>query len=259
MTIDHLDEYDAQLSQLDASLKRLSNGLYYKLKRLGNRVRFKPSLQVYASLDELGKRAEAMRLMTAVAELYASAPESRDHIRGIFERYGYVRAVLWPSQEPTTPEHFRLWLLVISMRDAGDDPRDMAYCVSKACKVAISADVDVGPILESVAAISNDRREYRFGSSVVFGASMRDVMLEAKDRYLRGEPCPLWRWLDAPPPSPAESKHRWDLEFYNRLGLERSDQPCRKEGCPRGAVDQSAYCRVHHFEMVMGKPCPFSH
>jgi hypothetical protein len=135
------------------------------------------------------------------------------------------------------------------MRDAGDDPRDMAYCVSKACKVAVPAGVDVGPILESVAAISSDQRPYGVG------VSMREVMLEAmlktKDYWLDYD-----AWQRS---SPAENKHRWDLAFYDGLGLERSDQPCRKEGCLRGAVAQSVYCRVHHFEMVKGEPCPFSH
>jgi hypothetical protein len=229
MITDHINDYDAQLKELDS-----------KLKPLGDRP-YENGTRKYASpLDELGVRTEAVRLMTGVKELYAgSNPETRDRIRDIFTRYCYVRWALWPSQEPTTPELFRLQLLAISMRDAGDDPRDMVLWVSRACKVAVSAGVDVGPVLESVAAISSDQEQYRYRGS------MREVMLEAK-RY--------WLSDDAllPPPSP-------DLAFYNRLGLERSDQPCRKEGCLRGAVVQSVYCRVHHFEMVMGKPCPFSH
>jgi hypothetical protein len=85
-----------------------------------------------------------------------------------------------------------------------------------------------------------------------------DLLLESYAYYLRFDaflPSPG----APPPPPPVEIKHRSDLAFYDRLGLERSDQFCSKEGCRRGAVDQSIYCRVHHFEMVKGEPCPFSH
>jgi hypothetical protein len=83
-----------------------------------------------------------------------------------------------------------------------------------------------------------------------------DLLLASYVYYLRFD-----AFLDSPdeeaspPPSAAERK---DLAFYNALGPERNDIPCRREGCRRGAVAQSAYCRVHHYEMVMGEPCPFS-
>ena len=162
MIIDRLGEYDAALSQLETKLQPM-------------RARI-PEKSYEHPLDELGVRAEAMRLMAAVAELYDSTPESRERIRGMFGRYRFVSGVLWPNEEPTTPELFRLWLLGISMRDGGDDPRDMAFSVLRACGVAVSAGVDVGPILASVAAISNDRSKYGFG------VSMREVMIEAKNR-----------------------------------------------------------------------------
>jgi hypothetical protein len=84
-----------------------------------------------------------------------------------------------------------------------------------------------------------------------------DLLLASFAYYLRFDaflPAP-----DAPPPPPAfVSMRRSDLAFYNLLGPERSDKSCSKEGCRRGAVDLSIYCRVHHFEMIKGKPCPFS-
>lgn len=169
MTIERIDEYEAQLSQLDT-----------KLKPLGDRI-FDHGMPEFPprALDELGMRTEAMRLMTEITELYASTPELRDRIRDNFRRYRYVSWALWPSQEPTTSELFRLWLLGLSMRDTGRDPRDMAFNVSRACETAISAGVEVGSILESVAALSSDQRKYRF-------LSMREVMLEAKDLFSSG-------------------------------------------------------------------------
>jgi len=47
-------------------------------------------------------------------------------------------------------------------------------------------------------------------------------------------------------------------EFFEELGEERQGVPCRSEGCPRGAIDQSVFCRVHHYEMIKKEPCPFA-
>jgi hypothetical protein len=64
--------------------------------------------------------------------------------------------------------------------------------------------------------------------------------------------------LGAPdPPSPEEIIARLDREFFDSLGTERDGTTCRREGCTRGAVQFSAFCRIHHFENVKKKPCPF--
>jgi hypothetical protein len=48
-----------------------------------------------------------------------------------------------------------------------------------------------------------------------------------------------------------------DRAFYDVLGAERPDVPCRADGCSRGAVELSIFCRPHHFEMVQKRRCPF--
>lgn len=84
------------------------------------------------------------------------------------------------------------------------------------------------------------------------------LLLESFAYYLKHDaflPAP-----GAPPPPPAdESMHRLDRDFYDALGSERSDTPYRSDGCRRGAIHQSIFCRPHHFESVKRKPCPFSH
>jgi hypothetical protein len=77
-----------------------------------------------------------------------------------------------------------------------------------------------------------------------------------------------WQPGHAPPPSNADKEARAgaakkaelesDRRFYEILGEERPDEPCRKEGCKRGAIYQSVLCRVHHFESIYRRPCPFS-
>jgi hypothetical protein len=62
----------------------------------------------------------------------------------------------------------------------------------------------------------------------------------------------------APEPPPwKETQTRIDREFIALLGLERSDQPCRREQCDRGAISHSVLCKRHHFESIRGRPYPF--
>ncbi|HEX8912089.1 MAG TPA: hypothetical protein VF796_06990 [Humisphaera sp.] len=49
-----------------------------------------------------------------------------------------------------------------------------------------------------------------------------------------------------------------DRSFYDSLGAERPGHPCCAPGCGRGRVALSAFCRVHHFEQVYRRHCPFS-
>lgn len=48
-----------------------------------------------------------------------------------------------------------------------------------------------------------------------------------------------------------------DRAFFDSLGEERLDHQCRREGCVRGSVMLSVFCRVHHFQNVFGRPYPF--
>jgi hypothetical protein len=49
-----------------------------------------------------------------------------------------------------------------------------------------------------------------------------------------------------------------DRDFYGRLGPERATVPCRHAGCQKGAISNSVFCRVHHFENICRRPCPFN-
>lgn len=54
-----------------------------------------------------------------------------------------------------------------------------------------------------------------------------------------------------------EAQEAADREFWNILGPERTTERCHESGCTRGAISQSLFCRVHHFEVVMRRACPF--
>ncbi|MBM7074677.1 hypothetical protein JQC92_22145 [Shewanella sp. 202IG2-18] len=55
-----------------------------------------------------------------------------------------------------------------------------------------------------------------------------------------------------------EYQRKLDLDFYNLLGQESSTIECVRKECLRGKISGSVFCRVHHFEMVQNKACPFT-
>ena len=61
------------------------------------------------------------------------------------------------------------------------------------------------------------------------------------------------------PPPTDQIMHDLNLKFYNQLGEESADVICKNPDCERGKIDMSVYCRVHHFEMIKKKQCPFNH
>jgi len=48
-----------------------------------------------------------------------------------------------------------------------------------------------------------------------------------------------------------------DRSFYDSLGVERVGTRCNAPGCTRGTVAWSVRCRVHHFESIRRRSCPF--
>jgi len=50
-----------------------------------------------------------------------------------------------------------------------------------------------------------------------------------------------------------------DRSFYEILGTELQDLTCRFPGCTRGHIQHSVLCRVHHFEQIRGRKCPFDY
>lgn len=60
-------------------------------------------------------------------------------------------------------------------------------------------------------------------------------------------------------PSPDVTERLESLAYYDSLGSECPDIKCRRQNCERGAVKFSVLCRIHHFESIRQRPCPFSH
>lgn len=61
------------------------------------------------------------------------------------------------------------------------------------------------------------------------------------------------------PPPPTQSRSTpTEREFYELLGDENLGKPCKRENCDRGSIGVAHLCKVHHFEAVTGKPCPYA-
>lgn len=64
--------------------------------------------------------------------------------------------------------------------------------------------------------------------------------------------------IGAPEPPPwEETQRKMDREFYDSLGPEDPSRSCKREGCGKGSVQHSVLCRLHHFEMIQRRACPF--
>jgi hypothetical protein len=87
--------------------------------------------------------------------------------------------------------------------------------------------------------------------------SRNDVAaLDVIHYYIRFDAWP--ETLNAPaPPSPEESLRRIDRDFVDKLGPEDPSSKCRHDGCYRGVVRLSVFCRRHHFEKTRNRPYPF--
>jgi hypothetical protein len=84
-----------------------------------------------------------------------------------------------------------------------------------------------------------------------------ELLIESFEYYRRFDAFLPKPGAPAPPPW-AETQLKLDRDFYELLGSERPDQPCRRDGCTRGAISQSVLCRSHHFESIKGRACPFA-
>lgn len=81
------------------------------------------------------------------------------------------------------------------------------------------------------------------------------LLLEAFNYYYEYDAFLPERGYVPPPQEVVIAK--MDRDFFDLLGNESPNDQCSKEGCNRGKIASSVFCRVHHFEMVKRKPCPF--
>jgi len=90
------------------------------------------------------------------------------------------------------------------------------------------------------------------------GREDESARLDVFRYYFRFDAFPDKLSAQDPPPA-GEITLQLDRKFYDSLGIERTDSRCRHDECTRGTIEFSVFCRVHHFEQITKKPCPFQH
>jgi hypothetical protein len=95
------------------------------------------------------------------------------------------------------------------------------------------------------------------GAALIEAAPSDELLLEAFKYYYEYDAFLPERGYE---PLPIEElRLSIDREFYDSLGEESRSERCRQDGCERGRIQHGIYCRVHHFEMIRQKLCPFAH
>ncbi|MCC5849960.1 MAG: hypothetical protein JJU29_17885 [Verrucomicrobia bacterium] len=107
----------------------------------------------------------------------------------------------------------------------------------------------------------------RYQENVSRDESLRLWLLLANGNYNEIEQEP-WKYGQGPPVSNDELQNRKiqaeqivrgiQREFYDSLGPELIGSKCGREGCVRGTIKFSVFCRPHHFENVRNEICPFN-
>lgn len=130
------------------------------------------------------------------------------------------------------------------------------------CLLVDSADEDPGAVAHGMGFPVEGLDTQALEDTAVCARALRnppsdELLVESFAYYLRHDawlPCP-----GAPEPGPwEETKLLMDREFYDALGPERANVPCRTIGCSRGAIALGVLCRPHHFEMLKHEICPFN-
>jgi hypothetical protein len=195
-------------------------------------------------------------------EFDASQPVSRDLLAECQRAIGHPAGDIWPapikladllerasSREVSRgwlylPREWRSWDADTPAYMLDDDELDRREAEAEGRGYASTIDDQT---LEDVVRAARDHLDVRSFAG----------RLEALIYYVRFDA--FLPKVGAPDPPPwEETRLQLDREFYEALGGERADVPCRSPGCARGAVKLSALCRVHHFEQVQQRACPFS-
>jgi hypothetical protein len=100
---------------------------------------------------------------------------TRVAIRELIARYRQFAWCSWPRGDERTLEWWRMQLVSLSAYDRFSDPRDTIVQTDELTKHAIAEGIDIGPILDEVAALSSDDAD-------TWPRSTRRAMLDARAR-----------------------------------------------------------------------------
>lgn len=134
-------------------------------------------------LKEAGVKRKAQALIAEILDRYLKGPESvREKLRRIFRDFGSFAWAAYPAEALTSPAGIKAHLLLLSVRDQGNDPRDALVAMDRLAALAVEHDVKFRPLASEIAEISS--REDRYGMG-----SLKDMLLRRFPEE-SGEPPP---------------------------------------------------------------------
>jgi hypothetical protein len=165
--------------------------------------------------------------------------------------------------------------LIAKVRRGEADKEDWLFIAHPVESLSLHTDADIGPVhfdenadseiippdfLKRGLHLSIDLQSFEdciAWADRLNGSESHAAVLDILKYHLRFDSFP--DRLGAPDPPPVEEiRRRLDREFYDRLGPENISNRCRHDGCLRGCVRFSVLCKVHHFESIKKRPCPFN-
>lgn len=150
-----LTEIEAEMARLDALYRPVARAPIDLTNPIG-------LTSMGERLAALGVEAETQAVLEAIIKAYAGG--DRPAIRELFDRYASFRWAAQLPQDWSTADGFRAHLIHLSARDQGADTRDEILTLQALCDQAHQNGIDVGPILDEVAAMSSDVDRYGMGS-----------------------------------------------------------------------------------------------
>lgn len=157
-----LEELEACVSRLDAAIKPIAERPV-DLSRPGA---FDDLAAGPHPLDESATREETEELLLELITDYTEASsEWRAGVRSLFSRF---RSFAWAAGAPLdigTIDGLRAHLILFSLKDQGQDPRDAKLWLDELLDRAREAGLETSPLLRRVAALSSDEDRYGWGST----------------------------------------------------------------------------------------------
>jgi hypothetical protein len=222
---------------------------YEQLRRLSVRERYTICERALTELLAAGSSPWSTRLLALVRELAPDGERPLDphHHVEAWKAHGRMWLTSSPEQlrEPIPVQVIGYLAPVVSANFRGGPARDELEVISRVVETARDAGLTVE--------IPSSGIVERLLSGARWRTRRARYALATWWRSFRPRP----RRHRSRKPDP-EAMAKMDRQFYDRLGAERAGTRCAHGECSRGVIEYSAMCRVHHFEMVTKRRCPFS-
>lgn len=157
-----LEELETSFARLDARLKPIAK----RQVDVSDPDWSKKLAEGPHPLDAAGVREEAGLLLRDLIEGYATENDDwRSEVRGLFQRYASLAWALEAPGDRASLPALRAELILFSMLDQGNDPRDAKLWLEDLCRKGRAHGEEFDSALREVARLSSAEDRYGWGST----------------------------------------------------------------------------------------------